>query len=242
MAGVPRVNLPRGPSEWGPPQPNLQGVGGDLGTDPLLSMFRGSVAYSIASEADLERIAEGSRRRGNGPRPQPRREIAEEDLLQALCEWLSTEHHLNLMGVVTYSDRYADRHKVYSLDRALDDVWLALRSVPIGGRQGYPWKFILSAELHRSGRQVPHVHVALECPDRIAESVCADLWDYFYSTRGRSRFEPMRDRSAATLYGLKDTVKVAKVDTAATRVRLWHPKRRSSRRSPSGGGGDPPRS
>ena len=230
----------------GVPPAGLQTGGGSsramVGTDPVLRLFPGSVSVSTASEADLARLDAGSARRGS-IHPRPRRAFSEEQQLQALCEWLHLEHHLSLIGVVTFSDEYAARHNIYSFQRALDDVWVGLRDVEVKGKRGFPWKFVLAAEHHRTARTVPHVHLALECASYNHELVCTDLWRYFYNTRGRSRFEPMRDVSAATLYGLKDTVKSSKVDDSAVALRLWHPKRRSgsSGLRSSGGGGDPPR-
>ena len=197
----------------------------------------GSVAVSHLTDEDLERLDAGRVRRGLGNRPQPRRSASDEERLQALCEWLH-DHGLNTIGVVTFSDEYAARHSIYSLNRALDDVWAGM----VQAR--FPWKFVLAGEFHRTGRTVPHVHVALEIPPHAQPRVCSELWRYFFATRGRSRFEPMRDVNAATLYGLKDTVKDAAADTSTTRFRLWHPKRckRPSGYGLRGGGGDPPRS
>lgn len=197
--------------------------------DPLLKAFRsengcGAVASRKLTDADLERLDAASARRGVRGHTSPKRLLAEENLLQAHCEWLHQEHHLNLIGVVTFSDQNAASRGIYTLDRALDDVW---RGLTIGMR--YPWKFVLAGEHHRTGRTVPHVHLALEAPPHATERVCRDLWHYFLNTSGRSKFEPMRDVTAATLYGLKDTVKSTKEDSSSLRMRLWHPKRCGTR-------------
>jgi hypothetical protein len=113
-----------------------------------------------------------------------------------------------------------------------------------GDRFGYPFKFVLAGEAHRTGRLVPHVHLALESNSAPIDKLCSELFVYFLRTRGRCRFEPMRDVNAATLYGLKDTVKAAKSYPCAIAARLWHPRRRGRKRSSTrdlvGGGGDPP--
>lgn len=231
-----------------PRTPKCTGGPGAADTDKVLATFRGAVAVSQATQADLDRLDAGHARRGLGPRPQPRRPAHEEAQLQALCEWLNG-HGLNTIGVVTFSDDYASRHGVFSIRRGVQDVWDGLyRGIPMGEKFGYPWKFVLAGENHRTGRLVPHVHLALEVPDHCDQSqVCYRLWDYFFRTRGRSRFEPMRDVDTATLYGLKDTVKQSSNDPHAFAARLWHPHRRSGRPvhpdgyRERGGGGDPPR-
>lgn len=233
------------------PETQLQGGSGPADTGIWLHggvwVPRGAVCVSEVAPADLARIDAGSERRRGNVLPPPPRPLSESEQLNALCEWLHLEHHLNLIGVVTFTDDYAASRGIYSFARALDDVWAGLREVPMkDGIRGYPWKFVLAAEHHRSGRSVPHVHLALECPDHARSRVCSQLWDYFYRTRGRSRFEPMRDVTAATLYGLKDTVKSTRLDSSDVRYRLHHPKRLPRRRVSGGdlcgGGGDPPRS
>lgn len=211
---------------------------------------RGTIALSQVTDDDLARLDAGSiRRRGTAfmdspPTPRP---VADEQQLQALCEWLHG-HGLDLMGVVTFSDDYADRYGIHSLKRAMQDVWRGLHDIPMGKgdnvRCGYPWKFVLAGEHHRTGRSVPHVHVALESHGAPVSKLCFELYDYFYRTRGRARFEPMRDVDSATLYGLKDSVKASKHDPDAFAARLWHPRRRRrfSGTSSSSGGGDPLRS
>lgn len=205
------------------------------GPDPVLAAFRGAVMTRPLTDEDLERLDAGSTRRGvkghTSPRP-----LADEQQLQAYCEWLHG-HGLNIMGVVTFTDRYADLHGLRNRpDRALDAVWHGLTHARLKfgtdshkPRGGYPWKFVLAAEWHKTGRDVPHVHLALESRFHDPERVCDALFAYCFGTFGRSRFEPMRDTSAATLYGLKDTVKVCKEDPSMLRLRLWHPGARGAR-------------
>lgn len=207
-----------------------RGSGGTAGTDPILRAFRGAVALSQATDEDLERISRGSIRRGLRGHHNPARALSESQQLDALCQWLHEDHHLNAIGTVTFSDHYAQRHAIYSFDRALDDTWAGLNEAH------FHWKFVLAAEWHRSGREVPHVHLALEIPDHLTDRVLDQLRRYFDGTRGRSRFEVMRDTTAATLYGLKDTVKSSKIDTSGIRLRLHRPRRRK-RSGPSGGVG-----
>lgn len=216
-------------SSGSPPVAHLQGDTGGAANGLWLNdgvwVPRGAVAVSIATEEDLDRIAAGSRRRGGVGSPNVPRPLKDSQSLEALCEWLHG-HGLTAMGVVTFTDEYADRFGIHSLDRALDDVWQGLQNVPmLNGRRGFPWKFVMAGEMHRTGRSVPHVHLALEIPDRAMEGACGELWRYFYGSRGRSRFEPMRDVNAATLYGLKDAVKAVKEDPAALRYHLWRRRR-----------------
>jgi len=80
---------------------------------------------------------------------------------------------------------------------------------------------VASGEWHRSGRKIPHVHLALESMGAVDPlKVCADLFSYFSKTRGRCRFEVMREAPAATLYALKDTVKGSAHDASSLDLRL----------------------
>jgi hypothetical protein len=129
--------------------------------------------------------------------------------LQEFCEYLNG-FDLDLMGTVSFSDKYAAAHRLYSLRAALLDVERGLHSVPMRNRtlRGFRGRYVLCGEWHPSGRQVPHVHLALDSMGVHDKSrMCKELWSYFVGTRGRCRFEPMRDRTIATLYGMKDTIK-----------------------------------
>lgn len=194
---------------------------------------RGCVVHSEASEDDLARLARSSAARGVREhaliaRNHLKRRAAETQQLQVFTEWLSCQG-LDLFGAVSFTDEYAARHGIYSLSRALDDVWVGLNDVPMkrGRIKGFPGKFVLAGEWHPSGRSVPHVHLALESGSAPGDAVCNDLWRYFFHTRGRSRFEPMRDQNVATLYALKDSVKASTKDADSVRFRMWRPKRRA---------------
>jgi len=135
-------------------------------------------------------------------------------------------HGLNAMGVVTFSDKYAASRGIYSPQAAADDVWRGLtQEVPMRGSYGFWGKFILAPEWHRTGRQVPHVHLAFETIGN-PETLCADLLRFFGNTRGRSRFELMRDVDSATLYGLKDVLKEQRFAAHPLNARLWKIRRR----------------
>lgn len=173
--------------------------------------------------------ARGARAAGLAAR-KVRRSLQEEMSLHAFCGWLN-ELGVDTIGTVSFTDEYAERRGIYTFRRALDDVWEGLHDVPLkrGSRHGFRNRFILSAEWHPSGRTVPHVHVALESGTMPSERLCDDLWGYFFGTRGRSRFEPMRDVAEATLYALKDTIKASARDADCVRFRLHRPKRGGKR-------------
>lgn len=198
------------------------------------SFTRGTVLRSWVPQEEIDRITAASEERrfwdqyarrtahARGPDGEPcgcSRCVR----LHATCEWLSG-FGLNVIGTVTYSDEYASRRGIYSIARALDDVREGLRCVPMkaGRRTGFMGPYVLCGEHHPSGRNVPHVHLALATAREPAGAVCSELWSYFYATRGRSRFEPMRDTSKATLYGLKDTVKSADLHGDWIVTRLDH--------------------
>lgn len=187
---------------------------------------RGMMLTSAATPDDYGRLAEGSERRGVQAAGllarRVKRSARDEAQLQAICEWLDG-YQLDIIGSVSFSDAYAASHGVYSLSRALEDVWQGLHEIPMvrGTIRGYRGRYVLAGEWHPSGRNVPHVHLALDSMG-VADSskVCTDLWRYFYGSRGRSRFEPMRDANKSTLYGLKDTVKASEKDPDCIRLKL----------------------
>lgn len=195
-----------------------------------LLLPRGSVVVDKLDEGQLEALQERCDARGvlaaSKAARLVKRSAAEERQLQAFCEWLKAEG-LNIFGAVTFTDDYAERYGIYSLNAGLNDVWRGLSNVPMknGRRAGFRGKFIISGEWHPSGRRVPHVHLALECGSAPMDKVCQELWRYFYGSRGRSRFEPMRDQDVATLYALKDSVKASAHDADSVRFRMWRPKR-----------------
>lgn len=176
---------------------------------------RGTLVTTTADDGDLNRIADGSARRGvqafAALSRKIRRSARDESQLQALCEWLHG-YQLDILGTVTYSDDYAESHGIRSLAHALADVDRGLREMWMRNHsiRGYRGRYVLAGEWHPSGRKVPHVHLALDSMGVVdSEKVCGDLFRYFKSTRGRCRFEPMRDATTATLYGLKDTIKAS---------------------------------
>jgi hypothetical protein len=195
-----------------------------------LSFPRLSMLTYAATGADYEALAAGSVRRGLSAADRlqarkVRRSAAEEAALHAFCGWLA-EYGLDVIGTVTFSPKYADDHGIVSLERAIDDVrrGLAQCGMRHGRKKGFQGRYVLAGEWHPSGRQVPHVHLALESrPWRTDEDV-RSLWSYFFGTRGRSRFEVMRDVDRATLYGLKDTIKASQNDATSSYLRLAQPR------------------
>lgn len=196
---------------------------------------RGTVVSCQATEAELDELERRSQDRGVREHAHVARHVkrsaSEERQLQEFCQWLQG-HGLDILGSVTFTDEYAARHCVYSLKRAIDDVHAGLRDIRMkrGSLQGFRGKFVMAGEWHPSGREVPHVHLVLDSMGAPIENVCTDLWQYFYLTRGRSRFEPMRDTSVATLYGLKDTIKSGVIDPDSMRLRLSRPRCSRGRR------------
>jgi hypothetical protein len=126
-------------------------------------------------------------------------------VLDTMCQWFA-EKKLTIKGEVTFTDEYAKRRGIFSLSRALDDVWEGMREVPLRGRAGFLGKFVEAGEWHPSGRNIPHVHMAIELLGN-EEALCHALWRYFKRTRGRCRFEPMRDVTDGSMYALKDVLK-----------------------------------
>lgn len=205
-----------------------------LERDPVLKTFPGAVSISKLSESDLERLDERSKARGVRGHLSPPRAVSEAAELDAYCEWVAG-HGLDLIGVVTFTDEYAQRHNIFSLSRAVDDVASGLRSIHCrrgdsrGFVSGFPFSYVLAGEFHRTGRAVPHVHLALESRGSNQGRLLRELRGYFDGSRGRSRFEVMRDRTAGTYYGLKDTIKSVKHDSDAIYLRLLRPRDRSGR-------------
>jgi len=149
-----------------------------------------------------------------------RRSAADSEALQSLCSWLSG-HDLDLFGTVSFRDDVAQSRGIYSLGRALDVVASELKGFRYHGKQGYRGKFVLCGEWHPSGRTVPHIHAVLSSAGAVdVHEFSQDLWRHFFNNCGRSRFEPMRDQTEATLYGLKDTLKASHADANSMRLRL----------------------
>lgn len=198
------------------------------GCDPILRAFPGSVRVWKLSEEEREAIPRRPRF------PAPARAVSEAAELDAYCEWLSG-FGLDIIGTVSFTDEYAERRGITTLHRAVADVESGLRAIQVRRRdqrgfiKGFPFSYVLSGEWHRTGRQVPHVHLALESRGANQDRLLWELRAFFDGSRGRSRFEFMRDRSKATLYGLKDTVKEVKHDSDAILLRLLRPRMRSGR-------------
>ena len=187
--------------------------GGDLwdyhGSGLLLP--RGSVVVSTATDDELVQLAEDSQRRGvrewELARTKVRRSAQESLALDEFCSWLN-RYRFDGFFSVTFSDVYARSHGIRDVAAAVRDVRLGFAEFGFRGRLG------LGAEMtDREG--VPHIHGVfastremtlewLTSPEAPREGA---LWRYFFATRGRSRFEPMRDQNDATLYALKDTFK-----------------------------------
>jgi hypothetical protein len=125
----------------------------------------------------------------------------EEQNLEALCAFCESMA-LDLFGAVTYTDAYASKHGIYSPRMACKDIRRGLREF------GYRGRFALAAEFHRTGREVPHVHLLLESHCQSPKKACEDVWQYFSTTRGRTRIEPILGLRG-TRYALKDVLKQA---------------------------------
>lgn len=220
------VGKPLDPCESDPLPTRPPGRGGstDAGVWVGERFMPGAYLLSALDDEKRAALALGSERRGaiadNRLARGVRRSAADERQLQTFCEWLS-RYGLDILGTVTYREEYASRYGIFSLSRALQDVERGLREVTLrhGAGQGFRGRYVLCGEWHPSGRVVPHVHLALESRGGVKND-CTDLFLYFLSTRGRSRFEPMRDQTVATLYGLKDTIKASHHDADCVRLRL----------------------
>jgi len=201
---------------------------------PGVWLPRGAVVTSTLDPAALSDLEGRSLARGvrafSEPRAQVKRSALETDSLEAFAAWLST-HSLDVLGTVTFRDEYAAAHGLRSLSRALADVERQLRRVTMrkGQRIGFLGRYVLCGEWHPSGRNVPHVHAVFDSCGEPVEAVCSELYHHFYTYCGRSRFEPMRDQTQATLYGLKDTVKSASIENGGLAMRLGRQRRRARR-------------
>lgn len=176
-----------------------------------VSLPRGAVVQSTVDAEYLASLGERATARSGLPeRPGARVRRAENDalFLQGLCEWVQG-HGLNAVFTVTFSDEYARKRGIYSPRRALQDVREGIsREVPYGTRSmGFRGKYILAAEWHRTGREVPHVHGLLKTTTQDPQLGLDIINRYMSNTRGRCRFELIRDYDPATLYAFKDVLK-----------------------------------
>jgi hypothetical protein len=183
------------------------------------------------SDEKLADLQESSDRRGyqdfNVPGKRPARTAQEKAVLNASCAWMA-EHEMDVFGVVTFAPKYAEKRALYTFGRALDDVAAGFKEVDFGG------KFALAAEWHRTAREVPHVHLVLRSgteSEHGMKRLTDKLYAYFFNTRGRSRFEPMRDLDDASFYSLKDTFKNSAQHANASRYFLSNYQTKHSKQS-----------
>jgi len=187
---------------------------------------KGTLVTYQATPEELLDVEAASIRRGVREWEFEARHIRRDDLerrsLEEFCTWLHS-FGLDLIGTVTYSDEYAERHGIYSIRAAIRDTVNGLRSVKLRGGtiSGFRGRYVACGEWHPSGRLVPHVHLALES-NGAPHQMLVELGRYFDYSRGRSRFEKMRDVEIATLYGLKDTIKHGSKDPETLELRLRH--------------------
>jgi hypothetical protein len=136
-----------------------------------------------------------------------RRSAGESLALDEFCMWLN-RHAFDVFFSVTYRDDYATSHGIRSVGSAARDVRAGLSDFGFKGRFG------LGAEM--TDREIPHVHGVLSSAGDTLQRLLGDtpregaLFRHFFATRGRCRFELMRDQDEATLYALKDTFKNSK--------------------------------
>jgi hypothetical protein len=117
----------------------------------------------------------------------------------AWADWLK-KFPLDRVLTLTYSDDYADRHRIYCFTSALNDFerWLYALAPDTPMPQ-----FFVAAESHWL-RDVPHLHALLDSRGVPPQT----LWRSWFSTRGRSHVsEPRSDaaRVYCAKYTLKDT-------------------------------------
>lgn len=174
---------------------------------------KGAILRMTLTQAELDALeARAERRRAPASVTSVSlRSAADEAALDALCAWLA-DNGLNVIGTISFRPDVAERMGLHTLDRALTVTEAFIKRVHRGN-------YVLAGEWHPSGRSVPHVHLALACSGDRSQA-CHDLWRKAFADFGRSRFEPMRDVSRATLYGLKDTIKATTHDATSMRLRL----------------------
>ena len=208
---------------------SLSSAPGEVGAEELgefwrhpsgLVLPRGTLITSVLTDRERAALDEASIRRGvrawEKDRGKVRRSAEESLSLDEFCIWLN-RYGFDVFFSITFSPEYAACHSVRSLAGAVRDVRRGLSECGYFGRVG------LSAEM--TDREIPHVHGALCSSGDLERLVCPDspsdgeLWRYFFGTRGRSRFEPMRDQDESTLYAFKDTFKKA-TEPGALYIRL----------------------
>jgi hypothetical protein len=199
----------------------------------------GSTVIRQATPEYLDWIERRSDRRGvrvyEKDRGKVRRSAADSLALDELCIWLN-HYQFDIFFSVTFSDAYAKRQygkdlSVYSLRGAVLDVLRGLNDLPTKTAwPGFTGRLVLAAEM--TDRNTPHVHgVLASCGMDVDWLLGTDspkdgaLWQHFHETRGRCRFELIRDQDEATLYAFKDTLKRS-AEAEALLIRL-RPKNRS---------------
>jgi len=246
VADVGSVLLPRDANDGREASPQLptaatpsRGARAVLGDDGLWTFPRGywspgQLHTQTLGAVDLcnllDRLDVASRRRGvrasDALRRRVKRSAEEEAILEALCGFAES-CVVDVMFTVTFSDEYAYRHHLHTLEACVRDVARGLRDVPMnrGKRMGFGGRFALAGEWHRTGREFGHVHGLLECRGEPLKAVCTELFTYFKSTRGRCRFEPIAQLALGTRYAFKDVLKQVIEHPTALEICTTHPKR-----------------
>ena len=207
--------------------PASEAAAGHPGTAAFLA--RECVRVDTLTEWELEDLqarcdARGVRQWDALARGTLKRSVQDAQSLDELCKWIRLSN-LDILATFTFTDETARKRGVHTLQRAIRDVCGSLKRVNLGSqyKPGFQNRFVLAGEWHPSGRSIPHVHGLFESGGIDSQRLCQRLFEYFHHSTGRCRFEPMRDVNEATLYGLKDTLKLAN-DTGAVFYRLQRPR------------------
>jgi len=188
-----------------------------LSSHEVLRRFPGAIILGELTDEHRAELEVESARRGvlaaGLEARKVRRSAAEAAALDEFCMWLN-RYGFDIFFSVTYSARAARELRIQNdYLKGITAVGAAARDMRYGLlRFGYPGRFGIGAEI--TDREIPHVHGVLSSAgldrDRLlgTESKSdGELWRYFFKSRGRCRFELMRDQDDATLYALKDTFK-----------------------------------
>lgn len=156
-----------------------------------------------ASAEELEALASAAARASNIP-PLPR-STAHAGLRDEWARFLG-RFPLDTFFTLTFCDRYAAAHCVYSNTSALNNFerWV--------DDTGFPGQYFVAAEPHFD-RDVPHLHGLLESRGL----PLPNLWASWFAERGRGRLEPPRT-DAAAYYCTKYLLKEANADTVRFRL------------------------
>ena len=136
-----------------------------------------------------------------------RRPVREDAVRAGWVEFLS-RYPLDVFFTCTFSDQYAEAHKVYNNTSALNDFerWMK--------HAGLRNQYFVASEPHFC-RAVPHLHGLMESRGLPLQN----LWEGWFRTRGRGRFEAPRS-DAASYYCSKYSLKEANPDTIRFRLGL----------------------